>query len=235
MTPISFTLLVGPHKAYDIRMHDTSTLKELQQVVIDNFPDADERTVKLIFQGKRLNVAHDGDLMLKHVGIRHGSKLKLMYSTRRHVNELNRDGWERFDGGGSARVGEEGRGRDDGQEHSSGRHHGAHQRKQSHKLKSFPVSSADEDKECTEVKKKEETDVKKKEETDVKKKEDTEMQKGDKVLYKTRDGNWVPVTIDSVDYTIVPPSYGIQVMGDDGEMRVRETEASRLKKIHDHE
>ena len=58
--------------------------------------------------------------------------------------------------------------------------------------------------------------------------------KGDIVLYRQRDGSWVQVKIASVDVSVLPPSYGIEVPAEDGgetNYNYRETELSRLRPL----
>ena len=54
-------------------------------------------------------------------------------------------------------------------------------------------------------------------------------QKGDIVEYKQRDGSWVAAKVVAIDFSVVPPSYGIELTTDNG-MTYRETELSRLRK-----
>lgn len=54
--------------------------------------------------------------------------------------------------------------------------------------------------------------------------------KGDNVLYKQRDGTWVPAKVVAVDVSVQPPSYGIELPGTDGKgANYRETEGHRLR------
>lgn len=55
-------------------------------------------------------------------------------------------------------------------------------------------------------------------------------QKGDGVEYRQRDGTWVAATIAAVDQGVIPPSYGIELGGPDGNV-YRETEGSRLRAV----
>jgi len=54
--------------------------------------------------------------------------------------------------------------------------------------------------------------------------------KGDAVLYKQRDGNWVPAKVVAVDVSVQPPSYGIELPTADGG-NYRETELNRLRAV----
>jgi len=53
--------------------------------------------------------------------------------------------------------------------------------------------------------------------------------KGDMVLYRSREGMWIEAKVVAVDVSVMPPSYGIELPGEDGMPNYRETEADRLK------
>lgn len=54
--------------------------------------------------------------------------------------------------------------------------------------------------------------------------------KGDDVMYKQRDGTWVPAKVVAVDVSVQPPSYGIELPTVDGG-NYRETEMNRLRAV----
>lgn len=71
-------------------------------------------------------------------------------------------------------------------------------------------------------------------ETDLGKQREEEFpEKGESVLYRQRDGSWVPATVVNVDYSVIPPSVGIELPGNSpGESpQYRETELNRIKKV----
>jgi hypothetical protein len=60
--------------------------------------------------------------------------------------------------------------------------------------------------------------------------EQPQPKKGDNVLYKQRDGTWVPAKVVAVDVSVQPPSYGIELPTADGG-NYRETELHRLRAV----
>ena len=60
--------------------------------------------------------------------------------------------------------------------------------------------------------------------------EERPPKKGDSVLYKQRDGTWVPAKVVAVDVSVQPPSYGIELPTSDGG-NYRETELHRLRTV----
>lgn len=57
----------------------------------------------------------------------------------------------------------------------------------------------------------------------------SQFSKGDAVRYfNKRDNRWQDATILTIDYAVHPPSYGIEIRDEHGEVHQRETEESRL-------
>ena len=215
MAPIRFSIeLLNSGERLSVRLQDTTTLGSLKELLVDSGKEIDDETLKLIHHGRILPI-HDAsgrEMCLRDAGIRHGSRLKAMWSGKRDTAKMqsarqvsgasNREDWVAFSGQERGSAGEP------AQEATAKQSKSIDPGISSHPI---PQTPPDEKKGDSSV----------------------SFKKGDAVLYRSRDGKWSKVTIASVDYSLFPPSYGINIVAPDGSTNYRETEASRLKPIPD--
>lgn len=213
MAPIRFSIeLLNTGERLPVLLQDTTTLWSLKELLVDSGREIDDETLKLIHHGRILPI-HDAsgrERSLRDAGIRHGSRLKAMWSRNRDMTKIhnarqasgasNRDDWVAFSGQERVSTGEP------GQEAVCRQSKSIDPGVSSHPIPQTPPGKKKEDSSAS-------------------------FKKGDAVLYRSRDGKWSKVTIASVDYSLFPPSYGINIVAPDGSTSYRETEASRLKPI----
>jgi hypothetical protein len=213
MAPIRFSIeLLNTGERLPVLLQDTTTLWSLKELLVDSGREIDDETLKLIHHGRILPI-HDAsgrERSLRDAGIRHGSRLKAMWSRNRDMIKIpsarqvsgasNRDDWVAFSGQERVSTGEP------GQEAVGRQSKSIDPGISSHPIPQTPPGKKKEDSSAS-------------------------FKKGDAVLYRSRDGKWSKVTIASVDYSLFPPSYGINIVAPDGSTSYRETEASRLKPI----
>lgn len=213
MAPIRFSIeLLNTGERLPILLQDTTTLGNLKELLVDSGREIDDETLKLIHHGRILPIhdASGSEKCLRDAGIRHGSRLKAMWSGRRNVAKMqsvrqvsgasNREDWVAFSGQETGSKGEP------GQEASGRQSRSINPGISSHPIPQTPLEKTKEDSSVS-------------------------FKKGDAVLYRSRDGKWSKVTVASVDHSINPPSYGINIVAPDGSTNYRETESSRLKPI----
>ena len=121
MAPIRFWIdLLNTGERLPITIHDTATLGNLKEVLVDSGREIDDRTLKVLHHGRTLPTHSSPGSCLRDVGIRHGSKLKAMWSGKRDVERIqrgqespsisNRKDWVAFPGQDGAGTGNKMRG-----------------------------------------------------------------------------------------------------------------------------
>lgn len=89
MGDISFSIS-WRDQAFTLNLPAQTTVAHLANVLQKQFPDIDMSTAKLINAGRALKLSENQHAKLFAVGIRHGSRLKLMASTRAGVEAVRR-------------------------------------------------------------------------------------------------------------------------------------------------